>query len=117
MEYGLDELLTIHGWSKTNLSRIAFFNPRTEKLDRSNAASNLVIADGDASFLKVYDRPEFSSSDIIGVINRNVERDRLEAVGMKMLPNQWLAVDTDMLCGLPSVPKGISIAILKGRTT
>jgi hypothetical protein len=114
-EYGLDELLTIHGWSKCNVSRIAFFNPRTEKLDRSNAASNLVIADGDTSFLKVCDHAQFAASDIIGVIHRNVERDRLEAVGAKILPNQWMSADTDKLCELPTLPRGISIAILKER--
>ena len=114
-EYSLDELLTIHGWSECNVSRIAFFNPRTEKLDRSNASSNLVIADGDTSFLKVCDRAEFAASDIIGVIHRNVERDRLEAVGAKILPNQWMSADTDKLCELPTLPRGISIAILKER--
>jgi hypothetical protein len=114
-ESGVDELLTIHSWSNGYLSRVSFFNPRTEQLDRNNASVNLVIADGDASFLKVVDHPEFSRSDIVGVVNRNIERDRLEAVGAKMQPNQWYAADTDKLCGLPSLPKGISVAIVNQR--
>ena len=114
-EYGLDDLLAIQGWSKCKISRTAFFNPRTEKLDRSNAAINLVVADGDTSFLKVCDHVDFSASDIIGVVHRNIERDRLEAVGAKILPNQWFAPDIDMLCELPSQPKGISVVILKER--
>ncbi len=114
-DYGMDDLLTIHGWSASGASRVAFFNPRTHRLDRSNAAPRLVIADGDASFHTVLARSEFQCSDLIGVIHRDMEREKLEALGEKMLPNMWFVQDTEMLCGLPPLPRGISIAVLRRR--
>ena len=114
-DYGLNKLLTIHGWSDVNLSRVAFYNPRNQSLDRYNTSINLVVCDGDKSFLSVIGHQKFLRSDIIGIVPRNIERDRLEAVGGKMLPDQWYLADTDMLCELPPLPKGISIAIFKER--
>jgi hypothetical protein len=116
MEHQLDDLLTIHGWSSSGVSRMAYFNTRTERLDRHNATPKLVIADGDAAFLKVMGASMFSSSDIIAVVHRNIDREKLEAVGIKMQPNQWFEVDEDMLCALPSNPRAISISILRERT-
>lgn len=115
-EHQLDDLLTIHGWSSSGVARMAYFNSRTEQLDRHNAAPKLVVADGDAAFLKVLGAPMFSSSDIIAVVHRNIDRDRLEAVGLKLQPNQWFEVDEDTLCTLPSHPRAISISILRERT-
>lgn len=116
-EHGLDGLLTIHGWSAGNVSRAAFYNTRTGELDRNVAAPNLIVADGDVSFLDTVDRREFRNGDVVGVIHRIMERDRLEAVGNKMSAlRQWYVPDEDMLCGLPAVPRGTSIAILKRRT-
>jgi hypothetical protein len=114
-DFGLEDLLTIHGWTASGVSRVAFFNPRTQRLDRSNASPRLVIADGDASFHTTLARSEFQCSDLIGVIHRNMERERLEALGEKMAPNQWFVQDTELLCGLPPLPRGISIAVLKRR--
>jgi hypothetical protein len=115
-EHGLGELLTIQDWSVAKVSRVAFFNTRTEELDRKAATPHLVVADGDASFLKVVDHSEFQRSDVVGVIHRTMERDKLETVGIKMQPSQWYAADTDRLCELPPLPRGISVAILRRRT-
>ena len=112
-EYGLEDLLTIHDWSDTNISRVAFFNARTGEFDRNVSSPRLVVADGDASFLKVVGQTEFHRSDIVGVIHRIVERDRLEALGNKISDlRQWYVQDEDMLLGLPEVPRGMSISIL-----
>jgi hypothetical protein len=116
-EFGLDDLLTIHGWSNCNVSRIAFLNTRTGQLDRSIGYTQLAVADGDASFLDAIDRPEFRKGDVVGVTHRIMERDRLEALGNKMSAlRQWYVPDEDTLYGLPEVPRGISISILRRRT-
>ena len=116
VEHSLERVLTVHGWSDCALSRVAFFNPRTGQTDRNAALPHLVIADGDSSFLKVAGRKEFQQSDLVGVIHRTTERDSLEAVGAKMTAwQQWYDFDEEMLCGLPPVPRGISISILRRR--
>ena len=116
-ELGLEDLLTVHGWSESNISRVAFFNARTGEFDRSAAAPRLAVADGDASFLRVAGQSEFQRSDVIGVIHRTMERDRLEALGNKMNAlRQWYVQDEDMLLGLPGVPRGMSISILRRRS-
>jgi hypothetical protein len=85
-EYGLTELLTVHGWSQRNsVSRLTFFNPRTDQLDRRGSTPALIVADGDACFLKILGRSEFQRSNVIGVIHRTLDRDPLEAVGNRML--------------------------------
>jgi len=116
-EYGLNQLLSIHGWASGKVSRVSFFNTRTGQLDRNGITPELVIADGDVSFLGAIRRPHFQDSDIVGIVHRTMERERLEAVGTGFLQmNQWYAPDEDMLCSLPPVPRGISISILKRRT-
>jgi hypothetical protein len=117
VEQKLDELLTIHNWSSVNVSRITFFNNRTAEFDRIVASPNLVVADGDASFLNVLDHARFRTGDVIGVIHRIMARDRLEAVGNKLASlRQWYVPDEEMLSALPSVPRGASISILRRRT-
>lgn len=112
--YPLPELLTIHGWSNRNVSRVTFFNALTERLDRVQAAPALVIADGDGSFLKVLARPEFRQSNIIGVIHRTMERDKLEAVGNKMLHlAQWYAQDSAFLQQAHPLPRGITLSVVR----
>jgi hypothetical protein len=112
----LDDLLTIHGWSSADVSRVAFYNSRSEDIDRAKDPPNLVIADGGESFLKIASASRFQQSDIIGVVQRTMERPRLEAIGEKLTAlRQWYSQDEDMLCGLPALPNGISISILKRR--
>jgi hypothetical protein len=86
-------------------------------MDRHVEAPHLIVADGDTSFLNIIDHPRFCNGDIVGVIHRVIERERLEALGNKMSSKrQWYIQDEDMLCGLPEVPRGISISILKRRS-
>lgn len=117
-EHCLSDLLTIRGWCPSNaVSRVTFFNARTELHDRYATATALVVADGDAPFLRTLNRQEFQRSDVIGVVHRVVERDRLEALGNQMLGlRQWYAEDTEMLGSLPAAPRGIGVSILKRRT-
>jgi hypothetical protein len=117
-EYSLPDVLTIYGWSmEVPISRVMFYNARTEKFDRHTSQPSLVIADGDASFLKVLSGPEFQRSDVIGVTHRVVERDRLEALGNQMLGlRQWYADDAEMLGGLPATPRAIGLSVLKRRS-
>jgi hypothetical protein len=116
-EQCLSDLLTIRGWCQSSgVSRVTFFNTRTDLQDRYTSAVAMVVADGDASFLKTLNRQEFQRSDVIGVIHRVVERDRLEALGNQMLGlRQWYAEDTEMLGGLPAAPRAIGLSILKRR--
>jgi hypothetical protein len=115
-KYGLEEILTVHGWSDRTVSRVSFFNSRTGEADRNAASASLVVADGDIAFLKALSRPCFQQSDIVGVINRAVDRDSLETIGNKMLGlRQWYEPDNTVLAGLPPATRGISVAILKRR--
>jgi hypothetical protein len=110
----LSQLLTVHSWSPGMISRVSFFNCRTGQLDRSTGRPGLVVADGDMSFLKVADKEEFRQSDVVGLMYRTVERDRLEAVRGKLASlEQWYKPDTQLLCSLPQPPRGIGIAIFK----
>lgn len=113
--YSLRQLLAINDWSNSHISRMAYFNARTKKIDHHVATPTLVVADGDISFMRACDYTEFQSCDVIGVVHRTMEHDRLEAVGAKMQASLWFSPDTDTLCKLPPKPKGISIAVLKGR--
>lgn len=115
-EYGLHELLSIHGWSKLDVSRVSYFNARTGQRDRVLAQPDLLIADGDDAFLKVCGMPEFRGTDIIGVFNRTCDRDSLERVGT-LLQNlrQWYQSDDDLVGMLHSAPRGISITIMQRK--
>ncbi len=115
-EYSLPNLLTVHGWSRFDISRMTFFNSRRERIDREPYAPTLVVADGDAAFLKVLDRPGFQNSDVIGVIHRLIDRSNLEAVASRIVATQqWYVEDDDLLNKLTDVPKGISVAIVRRR--
>lgn len=115
-EYRLDDLLTVFGWANSSVSRVVFYNPRTEQMDRGGITPTLVVADGGDSFLKVASSSRFQRSDIVGVIHRTMERERLEALGEKMAAlRQWYVQDEDMLCGLPALPHGVSVSIVRRR--
>jgi len=114
-KYPLAELLSIYNWHQGRVSRIVYFNTRTEACDRQPILPSLVVADGDSAFLRVFDRPEFQHTDVIGVVNRNVSNDRLVSVGHKIRPNIWYESDTETTQKLKELPKGISISIIKRR--
>ncbi|BBO80430.1 hypothetical protein DSCO28_09960 [Desulfosarcina ovata subsp. sediminis] len=97
---------------------MTYFNSRTERFDRYSSTPSLVVADGDKSFIKLLGRTEFQRSDVIGVIDRIMDRTDLEAVGNQMnAQSQWYTDDFETIEKLPSVPRGISVRVLKRRTT
>jgi hypothetical protein len=118
-QYRLPELLTVHGWSQHDgPSRMTFFNSRTDHLDRRSSLPALVVTDGVACFLKVLINSEFQRSDIIGVIHRTIERDPLEVIGSRLIGlSQWYAQDSETLEKMLPIPRGISISVLRKRST
>ena len=107
----LSELLTVKSWSKTSISRLSSYNVRTKTFDRSSIYPDMLICDGDRAFLSTSDLPEFQRSDIVGVIDRTADRDRLELVGDK----QWFIEDDFFTNEISELPLGINIAILVQR--
>jgi hypothetical protein len=110
----LSQLLTIQDWASRAISRVNFFNTRTSKIDRNTGLTRLVVADGDAAFLKVLDAPEFKSADVVGVIHRAVARENLEAIGVKLsaLAQWYLPENVDHNYRLPT---GITISTLRRK--
>lgn len=110
-------LLTVHRWSPDTVSRVTFFNSRTRQLDRNAGFTSLVVADGDSAFLRAIDAPEFKESDVVGIIHRAVERDRLELIGTKLADlSQWYVSDGEMLDRVPlPLPSGITVSVLQRR--
>ncbi len=117
-EANLGQLLTVQSWMPGTISRVMFYNARMEEFDRQAGKPEVVVADGDTSFLRVVDGKDFEHSDVVGVIHRTMERGRLEAVGTKMENlRQWYDQDNSVLDGLPDRPRGIGISVLKRRQT
>ena len=109
----LSQLLTIQAWSPGLISRVTFFNARTHKLDRGTGIPQLVVADGDQAFLKVIEAEAFRGGDVVGVIHRTMERNRLEAVGNKMVElRQWYSPDAQIPAADPS-PNGIAVSVIR----
>ena len=80
-------------------------------LDRNTGLTRLVVADGDAAFLKVVDAKEFASSDVIGVVHRTIARENLEAIGIKLSSlRQWYVPDPTTE---PLLPAGITVLTLR----
>lgn len=112
-EAGLDELLTIRQWSSNTVSRVALFNTRTGQLDRQRCSPGIVVADGDMAFLKVLDNAAFNDADVIGIVPRTLERDRLEEVGRRLAHlEQWYGPDIATASIMPSLPRGIAMTAL-----
>jgi hypothetical protein len=112
----LSRLLTLCYESDQTVSRLAFFNTRTGHLSRRIGSPRLVIADGDVAFLRVIESDQFRNSDVVGVIHRTLERDRLELLGYKLADLvQWYAPDTGRYYKLRGAQAGITIASLKQR--
>jgi hypothetical protein len=108
----LAQLLTVRAWSPGTISRVTFYNSRTRELDRLTGRANLVVADGDQAFLRVVDAEAFRDADVLAVMDRAIDRDRLEAVGNKMMDlRQWYSPWAEAAPGHP-IPGGISISVL-----
>jgi hypothetical protein len=112
----LADLLTVHSWSPKTVSRVTFFNSRTRQLDRDTGFTNLVVADGDIAFLRALGAPQFKQSDIVGVVHRAVDRDRLEAIGAKLADlSQWYVADAETVDRISPPPPGITVSVLQRR--
>jgi hypothetical protein len=113
----LSQLLTVQRWLPGRISRVSFFNARTGQADRNSGSPTLVVADGDAAFLRIVDATEFRQCDVVGVIHRAVDRDRLETIGVKIADlGQWYAGDTALPESLTSPPRGIAVSLLIRRS-
>jgi len=115
LEVKLDQILAVHGWSEGGVSRMAFYNPRSDSFDRHATYPRLVVADGYSSFLKVIHKDIFQNSDIIGVFDRCLAREDLEVLRELISPNQWYEDDEELLLNLPTNTLGISVKIIKRR--
>lgn len=113
-EADLSQLLTVQSWLPGTISRMLFYNSRTDKFDRQTGSPKVVIADGDTSFLKVIDRNDFKESDVIGIVHRTMEREKLETISRKLESiRQWYKpISAD---GVSDNKRGIGIYALKRR--
>ena len=110
----LAELLTVHDWQSGTVSRVTFFNSRTGRLDREGRPPRLVLCDGEQAFLLALN--QFPNSDVVGIMNRCADREKLEMVGSRMVDlNQWYEGDAGLTSHLPSVPVGVMLLLLKAR--
>ena len=115
IEYGLPRLLTLRGErDMDNLSRLVFFNPRTERMDRVGATPSLVVADGIDSFRSALKR--FPRADVIGVAHRIEPRDRLETLGESVQAlMQWYEPDVGLSEEFGVSPRGMEVLAIKRR--
>jgi hypothetical protein len=114
----LSQLLLVHEWNLIpgTISRVRVYNTRTEKFDRESGAPEIVVADGDAAFLKVLANTAFEDCDVIGVTHRTIEREKLEAVGNKLsVLRQWYRPGDSLLCKPLEPPRGVTISVLTRR--
>lgn len=108
----LSQLSTVHGWSDGAASRMTFFNTRTGQFDRCPVPPSTVVADGDLALHRVLSTKELAETNVVGVMHRAIERDRLEALGNKIAElRQWYSPDTE--CILVPPPAGIAISVFK----
>lgn len=115
-EARLDELLTVRQWAAGLISRVVLFNTRKGEPDRYTRCPQLVVADGDQAFLRALDEREMQQADVIGVVPRTLERDRLEALGHRLAHlEQWYRRDDAMSAGIGDLPVGIATAFLTRR--
>ncbi len=118
-QHNLADLLSIDDWSASDsVSRISFYNSRTGHVDRFGCAPSLVVTDGDSSLLRVLDESRFQNSDVIGVFERTLDRDRLEAIGSRLAElRRWYEEDPESAKSLAPAPPGIGLAILRRRSS
>lgn len=117
-EAGLDELLTVRQWAAEKISRVVLFNTRTGVPDRQTRSAHLVVADGDQAFLNALDEPTMQEADVIGIVPRVLDRDRLEALGHRLAHlEQWYRRDNPSSAGIWGLPPRILAALLTRRST
>ena len=110
----LSQLLTVQDWLPGKISRITFFNTRTKEFDRNPGYPGLVVADGDLAFLRVLEKDDFRNTSVVGVIDRTIDRGKLESLGNKLADvHQWYEQDNGLQDTIKPTIKGLSILILK----
>lgn len=115
-EIGLDELLTIRQWASERISRVVLFNTRTGEPDRCTRRPQLVVADGDIAFLRALNERDMQEADVIGVVPRNLPRDRLEALGHRLADlEQWYSRDDSLPGMIRNLPPSVAAAVLTRR--
>lgn len=113
VEAGLDELLTAGLWAGERISRVVLFNTRKGEFDRHTRSPQLVVADGDDAFLRALNQSEMQMADVIGIVPRTLERDRLEALGHRLAHlEQWYRRDDPLAAGIGELPVGVTSALL-----
>ena len=112
-EASLASLLTINAWTPAKVSRVRFHNCRTNRIDRPGVDVSVAVADGDSAFLESLTK--FRESDVIGVVHRTIERERLEDVGTRLADlQQWY---NEAPCDITRAPwpAGLTIRLLKRK--
>jgi hypothetical protein len=89
----LASLLPINGWDNgaTELGRLVYFNTRGRgAFGQPINNPNLVIADGMDAFASVLSEKKLKSADVIALVSRIHERDKMEEFGALVeAQSQW----------------------------
>lgn len=114
LEAELSKLLLIQDWMPGTISRVRFFNARTRTFDREAGNPQVVVADGDASLLQILASRDFDECEVIGVVHRTMDREKLEGVGNRLSSlRQWYRQDHSLLGELGDIPRGVTISVLQ----
>ncbi len=116
----LAELLSIHAWSDTKVSRMRYLTSRrsgdncaSDRFDRPGLLPRLVVADGVAAFGAA--RSSADGADIIAVIDRSSDLQSLDEMGATVADlRQWYDDGDAPECKLPS-PAGVVVRSLFSR--
>jgi hypothetical protein len=112
----LAELVTVEAWSPGRVSRMTYFNTRTGRCDRDVRPPKIVIADGDGALFAALQHEAFRESDIIGVVQKTIDHERLAAVSQKLSDlGQWYDEDSWAAIRSVAIPKGVSVRALRRR--
>jgi hypothetical protein len=75
-----------------------------------------VVADGDIAFLRALNERDMQEADVIGVVPRNLPRDRLEALGHRLADlEQWYGRDDSLSEMIRDLPPSVAAAVLTRR--
>jgi hypothetical protein len=110
----LASLLTIDGWHAGRVSRISYYNSRTGVLDREAAPTKVVCIDGPSALQKVVADLRFSAADIVAVVPRTADSNKLEAASQYLASlSQWYTPETSASLSMESAPLGVALIVLK----
>jgi hypothetical protein len=110
----LASLLTIDGWHAGRVSRMSYYNSRTGVMDREVAQTKVVCVDGPRALLKVASDPRFSAADIVAVVPRTADSDKLETASQYLASlSQWYSPENLASLSMEPAPLGIALIVLK----